>query len=127
RHNIQVADDARFVLNAGKKKFTGTISLYYHWNNEEEKALATHYGFACGVQHCTRSLENLKGTIHEKNKNMDYSKVMAFYHPFKVRFYEYYSPRGIPDGVSAALLPVTVTLDIITAPLQFLVVYAVNQ
>ncbi|HFO5174305.1 TPA: hypothetical protein ACHJ2U_003976, partial [Escherichia coli] len=25
------------------------------------------------------------------------------------------------------LLPVTVTLDIITAPLQFLVVYAVNQ
>ncbi|EHW74209.1 putative lipoprotein C [Escherichia coli DEC10D] len=68
RHNIQVADDARFVLNAGKKKFTGTISLYYHWNNEEEKALATHYGFACGVQHCTRSLENLKGTIHEKNK-----------------------------------------------------------
>ncbi|AHA68292.1 Hypothetical protein Asd1617_05465 [Shigella dysenteriae 1617] len=55
------------------------------------------------------------------------SKVMAFYHPFKVRFYEYYSPRGIPDGVSAALLPVTVTLDIITAPLQFLVVYAVNQ
>ena len=63
----------------------------------------------------------------EKNKNMDYSKVMAFYHPFKVRFYEYYSPRGIPDGVSAALLPVTVTLDIITAPLQFLVVYAVNQ
>ncbi|EET6557270.1 hypothetical protein FE428_001426 [Escherichia coli] len=105
RHNIQVADDARFVLNAGKKKFTGTISLYY----------------------CTRSLENLKGTIHEKNKNMDYSKVMAFYHPFKVRFYEYYSPRGIPDGVSAALLPVTVTLDIITAPLQFLVVYAVNQ
>ncbi|HGF4483620.1 TPA: protein YidX, partial [Escherichia coli] len=127
RHNIQVADDARFVLNAGKKKFTGTISLYYYWNNEEEKALATHYGFACGVQHCTRSLENLKGTIHEKNKNMDYSKVMAFYHPFKVRFYEYYSPRGIPDGVSAALLPVTVTLDIITAPLQFLVVYAVNQ
>ncbi|EKJ1141875.1 hypothetical protein RIK03_003190 [Escherichia coli] len=121
------ADDARFVLNAGKKKFTGTISLYYYWNNEEEKALATHYGFACGVQHCTRSLENLKGTIHEKNKNMDYSKVMAFYHPFKVRFYEYYSPRGIPDGVSAALLPVTVTLDIITAPLQFLVVYAVNQ
>ena len=91
RHNIQVADDARFVLNAGKKKFTGTISLYYYWNNEEEKALATHYGFACGVQHCTRSLENLKGTIHEKNKNMDYSKVMAFYHPFKVRFYEYYS------------------------------------
>ena len=87
RHNIQVADDARFVLNAGKKKFTGTISLYYYWNNEEEKALATHYGFAC----------------------------------------EYYSPRGIPDGVSAALLPVTVTLDIITAPLQFLVVYAVNQ
>ncbi|MCV4932435.1 hypothetical protein OFC23_28605, partial [Escherichia coli] len=86
RHNIQVADDARFVLNAGKKKFTGTISLYYYWNNEEEKALATHYGFACGVQHCTRSLENLKGTIHEKNKNMDYSKVMAFYHPFKVRF-----------------------------------------
>ncbi|MGQ7170772.1 hypothetical protein ACUOCP_30270, partial [Escherichia sp. R-CC3] len=38
-----------------------------------------------------------------------------------------YTTRGIPDGVSAALLPVTVTLDIITAPLQFLVVYAVNQ
>lgn len=37
RHNIQVADDARFVLNAGKKKFTGTISLYYYWNNEEER------------------------------------------------------------------------------------------
>lgn len=119
------ADDIVKMLN--DPALNRTISLYYYWNNEEEKALATHYGFACGVQHCTRSLENLKGTIHEKNKNMDYSKVMAFYHPFKVRFYEYYSPRGIPDGVSAALLPVTVTLDIITAPLQFLVVYAVNQ
>ncbi|HBE3763135.1 TPA: hypothetical protein KL629_002901 [Escherichia coli] len=127
RHNIQVADDARFVLNAGKKKFTGTISLYYNWSTEEEKARVTQYRFACGVQHCTRTVENLEGTIHEKNKNMDYSNVMAFYHPFKVRFYEYHSPRGIPDGVSAALLPVTVTLDIITAPLQFLVVYAVNQ
>ncbi|MBB6976833.1 hypothetical protein HEN91_007550, partial [Escherichia coli] len=75
----------------------------------------------------TKSVSWQHHPIHEKNKNMDYSKVMAFYHPFKVRFYEYYSPRGIPDGVSAALLPVTVTLDIITAPLQFLVVYAVNQ
>lgn len=58
-------------------------------------------------------MENLKGIIYEKNKNMDYLKVMVFYYLFKVWFYEYYLFRGILDGVFVVLLLVIVTLDII--------------
>ncbi len=127
RHNIHTADDAIFVIESGEKKFTGKISLYYNWTTEEEKALAIHYGFACGVQNCTWTLENLKGTIHEKNKKMNYSNVMAFYHPFKVVFYKRYSSGGIPKGAVNALLPVTLTLDIITSPLQLIVASSVSK
>ncbi|MCU7310150.1 hypothetical protein N6N71_16280 [Escherichia albertii] len=127
RHNIQVANDAIFVIESGKKKFTGKISLYYNWATEEDKALAIHYGFACGVQNCTWTLENMKGSIHEKNKKMDYSKVMAFYHPFKVGFYKRYSSGGIPDGAVNTLLPVTLTLDVITSPLQLIVASAMSK
>ncbi|HAL9708460.1 TPA: hypothetical protein H7W01_005196, partial [Escherichia coli] len=127
RHNIQTANDAIFVIESGKKEFTGKISLYYNWTTEEDKALVIHYGFACGVQNCTWTLENLKGTIHEKNKKMDYSNVMAFYHPFKVGFYKRYSSGGIPKGAVNALLPVTLTLDIITSPLQLIAASAVSK
>lgn len=58
-------------------------------------------------------MENLKGIIYEKNKNMDYLKVMVFYYLFKVWFYEYYLFRGILDGVFVVLLLVIVMLDII--------------
>lgn len=38
-------------------------------------------------------------------------RVMAFHHPFQVRFTRYYSTqRRVPDGVSAASLPVMVSL-----------------
>lgn len=127
RHNIQVANDARFEIESGKKKFTGTISLYYNWTTDEDKARATEYSFACGVQNCTRTLENLKGTIHEKNKKMDYSNVMAFYQPFKVRFYKRSSSGGIPEGAVNALLPVTLTLDLITSPLQLIAASTVSN
>ncbi len=58
---------------------------------------------------------------------------MAFYHPFKVRFYEYYSP--IENICMYFLRKSSITASDcyagqyrnIMAPLQFLVVYAVNQ
>ena len=38
---ITVSDNAKFILSSSNKNFSGAITLYYHWNNEEDKALAT--------------------------------------------------------------------------------------
>lgn len=66
-------------------------------------------------------LDGLKGSIHQKNKKADYSNVMVFHQPFTVGFYEYKATDGVPHGLVNALLPVTLTLDIVTSPLQFLI------
>lgn len=46
---------------------------------------------------------------------------MVFHQPFTVGFYEYKATDGVPRGLVNALLPVTLTLDIVTSPLQFLI------
>ncbi|MCZ5703520.1 hypothetical protein O5462_06935 [Escherichia coli] len=118
---ITVSDNAKFILSSSNKKFSGAITLYYDWNNEEDKALATQYGFICDTRRCTWMLDGLKGSIHQKNKKADYSNVMVFHQPFTVGFYEYKATDGVPRGLVNALLPVTLTLDIVTSPLQFLI------
>lgn len=65
---ITVSDNAKFILSSGHKNFSGAITLYYDWDNEEDKALATQYGFVCDTQRCTWMLDGLKGSIHQKNK-----------------------------------------------------------
>ena len=97
------------------------IRKLYSWNNEEDKALATQYGFICDTSRCTWMLDGLKGSIHQKNKKADYSNVMVFHQPFTVGFYEYKASDGVPRGLVNALLPVTLTLDIVTSPLQFVI------
>ncbi|MEH5215841.1 hypothetical protein PPE76_17530 [Escherichia marmotae] len=118
---ITVSDNAKFILSSGDTNFSGAITLYYDWDNEEDKALATQYGFVCDTQRCTWMLDGLKGSIHQKNKKADYSNVMVFHHPFTVGFYKYKTTDGVPRGLANALLPVTLTLDIVTSPLQFLI------
>lgn len=127
RQNIQVSGMTKFILSSGRKSFRGALTLNYIWDNVEEKERVARYGFICDTQKCTLALSNLKGTIHKKSRKADYSSMMAFYHPFKVGFYEYKSSGGIPQGLSTALLPVTVTLDIVTLPLQFVVFYAATR
>ncbi|MDU4000101.1 MAG: hypothetical protein E7H25_21845 [Escherichia coli] len=118
---ITVSDNAKFILSSSNKNFSGAITLYYDWNNEEDKALATQYGFICDTRRCTWMLDGLTGSIHQKNKKADYSNVMVFHQPFTVGFYEYKATDGVPRGLVNALLPVTLTLDIVTSPLQFLI------
>lgn len=65
---ITVSDNAKFILSSSNKNFSGAITLYYDWNNEEDKALATQYGFICDTRRCTWMLDGLKGSIHQKNK-----------------------------------------------------------
>lgn len=40
---------------------------------------------------------------------------MVFHQPFTVGFYEYKATDGVPHGLVNALLPVTLTLDIVTS------------
>lgn len=68
---ITVSDNAKFILSSSNKNFSGAITLYYDWNNEEDKALATQYGFICDTRRCTWMLDGLKGSIHQKNKKAD--------------------------------------------------------
>lgn len=119
RKDLQVAGDAEFVLNSGKKKFSGSLILKYDWTTEEAKQAVEGYGFSCKEKHCLYRVSNLKGSIHQKNKQEDYSQVLAFNHPFNVGFYKY-ETSGMPKGVKTLLLPVTITLDIVTLPLQLL-------
>ncbi len=118
---ITVSDNAKFILSSSDTNFSGSITLYYDWDNQEDKALATQYGFICNTQRCTWALDGLKGSIHLKNKKADYSNVMVFHQPFTVGFYKYKATDGVPRGLANALLPVTLTLDIVTSPLQFLI------
>ena len=34
---ITVSDNAKFILSSSNKNFSGAITLYYDWNNEEDK------------------------------------------------------------------------------------------
>ena len=97
---ITVSDNAKFILSSSNKNFSGAITLYYDWNNEEDKALATQYGFICDTRRCTWMLDGLKGSIHQKNKKADYSNVMVFHQPFTVGFYEYKATRWRPATAS---------------------------
>lgn len=83
---ITVSENAKFILSGSNKKFSGAITLYYDWNNEEDKALATQYGFICDTRRCTWALDGLKGSIHQKNKKADYSNVMVFHQPLRWDF-----------------------------------------
>lgn len=66
---ITVSDNAKFILSSGHKNFSGAITLYYDWNGEEDKTLATQYGFICDTRRCTWILDGLKGSIHQKIKS----------------------------------------------------------
>lgn len=116
RQNLEVVDQAEFIIRSSSKLFDGALRLKYTWKTEEEKQKATDYGFACSSRYCVKSLPGLRGTIHKKNKSQDYSQVLTFYHPFDVAFYE----RKSSLSVGKVLAPFAVTLDIVTSPLQII-------
>ncbi|MEN1245687.1 hypothetical protein AAIH07_34115, partial [Pseudomonas aeruginosa] len=66
---ITVSDNAKFILSSSNKNFSGAITLYYDWNNEEDKALATQYGFICDTRRCTWMLDGLKGLEMKYHSN----------------------------------------------------------
>lgn len=119
RHNLQAVDIAEFIISGNKKKFEGVLTLKYTGETQDVKQVLTDYGFYCTEQSCTKKLDNLQGTIHKKNTKQDYSQVLTFYHPFTVGFYEY-KTSGMQEGFTRALLPITMTLDVVTFPLQIL-------
>ncbi len=119
RHNLQAVDIAEFIISSNKKTFEGVLTLKYTGETQEVKQVLTGYGFYCTAQNCTKKLYNLQGTIHKKSTTQDYSQVLTFYHPFTVGFYEY-KTSGMPEGLTNALLPITITLDIVTSPLQII-------
>lgn len=123
RNDLQVTGNVEFVLNDSKKKFNGSLMLKYEWKTEEAKLAAVSYGFYCNKTSCSYTVSGLEGSIHQKNKQQDYSQVLAFHHPFIVGFYEY-KTSGISRSAADALIPVAITLDIVTAPLQ-LVAFAI--
>ncbi|MCU6681194.1 hypothetical protein M8320_04095 [Leclercia sp. H6W5] len=119
RRNLEVVNPAKFIIRRSIKQFDGSLSLKYSPKSEEERKAAKAYGFACSKQTCSMPLYDLKGTIHQKNDKQDYSQILTFYHPFKLGFYEY-KTSGLSQGVGKALLPFTITLDIVTSPLQLI-------
>ncbi|VYU14037.1 hypothetical protein [Metakosakonia massiliensis] len=127
RHELQVAKEARFVLSGNRKKFSGELELSYRWTTPEQKQAAEGYGFNCESKICSYKVSSLQGTIHKKGDNESSMQMLAFYHPFTVGFYEYHSHIGLSDGVKTVLLPVTLTLDLVTAPLQFIAVQMIYR
>ncbi|NLS55162.1 hypothetical protein [Hafnia alvei] len=123
REKIKVANNVHFLINPDKKEFEGEITLSYTWTNEKDKTAAIGYGFICkdNAITCSLSINNLSGTIHQKNSDQNAVKLLPFYHPFVVEFYQY--KRDLIGPRSAwVLLPVTLALDVVTLPLQFLIV-----
>ena len=123
REKIKVANNVRFLIIPEKKEFEGEIKLSYTWVNEKDKVSAIGHGFICkdNASTCSLSINNLSGTIHQKNSDQNAAKLLPFYHPFIVEFYQYKTDL-IGPRTTWVLLPVTLALDIVTLPLQFLVV-----
>ncbi|MBJ4253374.1 hypothetical protein JGD98_24350, partial [Salmonella enterica subsp. enterica serovar Derby] len=118
RDKMRVKDGVKFLIDTDKKEFTGEVNVTYAWVDEKDKLAAVGYGFICadGAVNCTLSVMDLKGTIHQKNKDQSVTQQLAFYHPFTVEFYQYQrSMSGAKFG--RVLLPVTLALDIVTMPL----------
>ena len=88
RRDLQVSNVAKFIINNDKKQFTGELTLQYRWKTQEAKQTAIRYGFACSASLCLQKLSDLKGSVHKKNDQQDYSQALVFYHPFKVAFYQ---------------------------------------
>lgn len=121
RENITIQNDVQFRIDKEDNIFIGWINLTYAWTNQKDKDAAMGYGFRCknSGSLCILSLfvNDLAGTIHEKNKDQSAAQQLSFHHPFNVEFYEY------KNGVSMAalgqgLLPLTLVLDAATFPIQ---------
>jgi len=112
--------EVKFIIDKDKKTFSGDINLQYHIKNDDNKKAIEKYGFACISSTCTLT-KHIQGTIHAKNKNQNEASMMTFYHPFTVEFYRI-KYTGDHTAVRSVLTPFAVTADIITAPLQLLVI-----
>lgn len=121
RDKITVKNTAEFIISSEDKKFDGSMELIYHWSKSKDKFAAMDYGFSCQKNEisCSLLINNLVGTIHQKNKEQDVAYLLQFYHPFEVSFYEY-KPDLIAPKAARVLLPVTLAIDVVTLPLQFL-------
>lgn len=121
KDKITVKKPTQFIIVPEKKEFSGKIQLHYRWTNNEDRFAILNYGFTCNYTSgiCLLLIEDLVGTIHQKDKEQDRTHLMQFYHPFKVEFYQH-KPNPFGPKTARVLLPVTLALDIVTSPLQYL-------
>ncbi len=118
KKNLTVESETRILIDANNKSFTGGILLNYKFTGEEDKTLAENYGFKCNGSMCSYYISPIGGTIHKKNSIENYkSKMLMFENPFEVKFYESHYSSG---DAKLVFMPVTIALDIVTAPLQLL-------
>ncbi|MFN6754180.1 hypothetical protein ACK4PD_05395 [Proteus mirabilis] len=120
---LSVENPVEFIIDNEKKQFNGKIKINYNWVAQTDKEAALTYGFICkkDINTCSLKIDNLLGTVHQKNKEQKNEYLLPFNHPFNVEFYQY-KENLIGASTPRILLPVTLALDIVTSPLQLLMI-----
>lgn len=119
-----ITDMDRFNIGKTRTDFTADIRFKYgerKIDKATENILVKNqfdcYGFGENTGPCYRSVNSLKGTIQKKEKIQGNIVISNFDKPYAVNFYK-------KNGLSAAraLYPLAVVADIVTSPVQLLVV-----
>lgn len=128
RHNLflglSLPDKTIFRIDPSGKSFEGSIDVTYNYVNgdkvSEVAAFLKEKGFVCGKANCVYSNKFIHGEIHKKSVNQDNSKVIMFYHPVSIGFYQINEKANPMRATSAVLYPFAVVGDIVSAPLQLI-------
>ncbi|CNI55581.1 YidX family protein [Yersinia pekkanenii] len=104
----------KFIIDDTARTFDGKVNVTAPVTQKNRNLLINNYSFRCNQDKCSKIID-ISGTLHEKATDNE----IKFQHPFDVVFYQYQTVSGHP-GVAKALMPVAITLDIITAPVQLL-------
>ena len=85
-----------------------------------------HYGFAGGMTRCTKNLWRLPVTVAPAVKNIN-TLSYRLRHPTTLKFYHYQPDKALAEEKRLkALMPFAKAFDIITFPIQFIMVEGVN-
>ncbi|MEX5486367.1 hypothetical protein IC611_14295 [Proteus mirabilis] len=72
---LSVENPVEFIIDNQKKQFNGKIKINYNWITQTDKEAALTYGFICkkDINTCSLKIDNLLGTVHQKNKEQKMS------------------------------------------------------
>lgn len=94
--------------------------------NLEAFDFTCHDGFAKGMTRCTKHLWRLPVTVAPAVQNID-ALPYRFSQPITVKFYNYQPNKAnIEEKKLTALMPLAKAFDIITFPLQFIIIEGLN-